>query len=231
LKYLITSLLFCCSFFSFSQTEDAHVWTGAGLSYKISNKLSLGYETQTRFYKNASTLRVYLNQIGASYKITDDFKIGLDYRFSRKKKNYYFVSDNRFMLNASYGYKIKPLNTKFSIRGRFQHSFDRLNTINSVITPNFSNTARVKLSAKYKFPNFKRVSPFVSYEYFKSLDQENIIFFSSANRLSGGLNLDLPKKHEVKLAYIYQTSNGSAIDIRHIYSIQYTYNLEKLFNK
>ena len=105
-----------CPFLIFSQTEDAHLWTGAGVSTKITKELSIEYQTQTRFYKNASVLRVYLNQIGASYKVTDDFKIGLDYRFSRKKKNDYFVSDNRFMLNASYGYKIKPINTKFSIR-------------------------------------------------------------------------------------------------------------------
>ena len=215
-----------------SQTVDAHLWTGVGLSYKINDKFSVDYKTQTRFYKNVSTLRVYFNQIGGSFKITDDFKVALDYRFSRKKKNdAYFVSENRFMLNAIYGYSVKPIQTKFSVRARYQNGFDRLTTINDVITPNISNMFRLKLTAKYKNRDFKRVQPFVSYEMFKSLDAEPIKFGINTHRMKLGVLLDLPKKHEVKLAYIFQKNNGSIPEIRHIYTIQYTYSLNALIGK
>ena len=231
LKKLILYILLLVPYCGISQTEDAHLWTGAGVSLKVDKKLSFGYETQTRFYNNVSSLRVYLNQIGASYKITKDFKVGLDYRFSRKKKDYYYVSDNRLMFNASYGYKIKPANMKLTVRARYQNSFDRLNTINSTIEPNISNVFRMKVVAKYKNPDFKRVQPFVGYEYFKSLDAEPIQFATNRFRVIGGLHLDLPKKHELKLYYIYQESNKAVPEIDHIYSIQYTYNLEGLFGK
>lgn len=228
MKKIILHILFLIPFFGITQVEDAHLWTGTGLSYSVDDKLSLGYETQTRFYKNVSTLRVYLNQFGASYKVTKDFKVGLDYRFSRKKKDYYFVSENRLMLNASYGYKIKPLNTKLTVRARYQNSFDRLSTINSTITPNISNVFRVKFTVKYKNPDFKRVQPFVGYEFFKSLDPEPIDFTANRYRIIGGINLDLPSKHELKLYYIYQVSNGNAPELDHIFSVQYSYNLSGL---
>lgn len=231
MKKILIYILLLSPVFGYSQIEDAHLWTGAGISLKVDKKLSINYETQTRFYKNASILRVYLNQIGGTYKITKDFKVGLDYRFSRKRKNYYYVSENRFMLNAAYGYKVSPINTKFSARVRYQNSFDRLKVINETINPNISNVFRIKIVAKYKITDFKRVQPFIGYEYFKSLDAEPIEFAVDAYRIMGGVNLDLPKKHEVKLNYIFQKSNGTAPEIRHIYSIQYTYNLEGLFVK
>jgi len=217
-------------FFGSSQiVTDAHLWTGVGVSAKLNSKLSAGYETQTRFYKNASTLRVYLNQVGVAYKITDDLKVGLDYRFSRKNKGNYFVSENRFMLNTAYGYKVKPINTKFSIRLRYQNSFDRLKTINETITPNISNVFRAKIIAKYKQPNFKRIQPFIGAEIFKSLDPSNHNYSVDAYRLIGGVHLDLPFKNEVKLYYVYQKNFGNILESRHIYSIQYNYDLSNLF--
>ncbi len=214
-----------------AQTIDAHLWTGVGLAVKVNKKLSIGYETQTRFKNNASTLGTYLNQIGGSYKVTKDLNVGLDYRFSRKRKDYYYLNDNRLMMNVAYGYKLKPIGIKLKARARYQHSFDRLSTINETITPNFSNVLRLKLTAKYKYDDFKRIQPFISYEYYKSLDPEPIQFTANAYRLSGGLFFDLPFKNELKLYYIYEVENKSTPEVNHIYSIQYTYNLDKLFSK
>ena len=232
MKKLIFYIFLCLPILGQSQTVDAHTWAGLGLSYKINDKFSVDYKTQTRFYRNASVLRVYFNQIGGSFKITDDFKVGLDYRFSRKKKNdAYFVSENRFMINAIYGYSVKPINMKLSVRARYQNGFDRLSTINNIIAPNIFNVFRLKFTAKYKNPEFKRVQPYIGYELFKSLDPEPIKFGVNTYRVKAGVLLDLPKKHEVKLYYIYQKNNGSIQEIRHIYAIQYMYSLNALFGK
>lgn len=215
----------------YSQVNDAHLWTGAGVSLDLNEKFSVDYKTQTRFYKNASSLRVYLNQIGGTYKVMKGVKVGLNYRYSRKKKNYYFVNENRIILDGSYGYKIKGLNTKITARVRYQHAFDRLNTINETITPNTSDVFRVRFLAKYKNPNFKRVQPFVGYEYFKSLNAEPINFPINSFRVLAGISLDLPHKHAVKLNYIYQGSNKAIPVVNHIYAFQYTYDLSGLFGK
>ncbi len=229
MKGLILIISFVVSIFGYSQINDAHLWTGAGLDVKVNDKFSVDYKMQTRFYNNATSLRVYLNQIGASYKIASGLKVGLNYRYSRKKKDYYFVSENRIILDAAYGYKIKDINTKVTARVRYQHAFDRLKTINETITPNTSDVFRFRLLAKYKNPDFKRVQPFVGYEYFKSLNPEPIKFVLNSYRILAGINLDLPFKHEVKLNYIYQSSNKSTPEVDHIFAIQYTYNLEGLF--
>lgn len=229
-KLFVLAILFS-GFMSHSQIVDAHLWSGVGLNASINKKIEIGYKTQTRFYKNATTLRVYFNQLGVSYKVVKGVKVGVGYRFSRKKKkDSYFVSENRVMFNASYGYKIKPIGTKFTVRARYQTGFDRLKPINDVIYPNISNKFRVKVTAKYKYKDFKRVQPYVSYEFFKSLNAKPLEF-SLAQRFSAGLFLDLPFKNELKLAYIYQKNNGNIIEIRHIYMIQYAYNLGNLMKK
>lgn len=216
---------------AFAQSQDAHLWMGAGVSGKLSEKLSVGYESQVRLYKNASTVRVFFNQVGGSYEIVDDLKVGLEYRFARKRKDNYFVSSNRFMFNTSYGYKIDPISTKFKIRLRYQNSFDRLGVINETILPNISNVIRAKVSAKYKNVDFKRVQPFVAAEIFKSLNPEPIEFGVNAYRLSAGIFFDLPFKNELKVYYIYQQNYGVPIGIRHIYSFQYNYKLGNLLKK
>jgi hypothetical protein len=232
LKGLILIVSFIVSIIGYSQTKDAHLWTGAGLSMEVNKKFSVDYKMQTRFYTNATTLRVYLNQIGGTYKVASGLKVGLKYRYSRKKKAYtYFVNENRIILDAVYGYKLKDINTKISARVRYQHAFDRLSTINETITPNTSDVFRFRLLAKYKNPDFKRVQPFIGYEYFKSLNPEPISFAVNSYRILAGISLDLPHKHEVKLNYIFQSSNGTTPEVDHIYAIQYTYNLSGLFGK
>lgn len=215
----------------YTQINDAHLWTGAGLAMELTDKISVDYKMQTRFYKNATSLRVYLNQIGATYKIVKGFKVGVNYRFSRKKKEDYFVTENRLIMDAAYGYKIKKVSTNITTRIRYQHGFDRLRTINETIVPNTSDVFRIRVLAKYKNPSFKRIQPFVGYEYFKSLNAEPIYFPINSYRILAGINLDLPFKHEVKLSYIYQGSNKSVPEVNHIFAIQYNYNLEGLFGK
>lgn len=231
MKGLLLVISFSVSILGYSQIHDTHLWTGAGLSMELNDKVSVDYKMQTRFYKNAGALRVYLNQIGGTYKVGSGIKVGLKYRYSRKKKDYYFVNENRIILDGSYGYKIREINTKLTARIRYQHAFDRLTTINETITPNTSDVFRIRLLAKYKNRDFKRVQPFIGYEYFKSLNPEPINFPVNAYRILAGVNLDLPFKHELKLNYIYQASNKSAPEVDHIYAIQYTYNLSGLLGK
>jgi len=58
LKGLLLIISFSVSILGYSQVNDAHVWTGAGLSMELTKKFSIDYKMQTRFYKNSSALRV-----------------------------------------------------------------------------------------------------------------------------------------------------------------------------
>ncbi len=231
LNRIIFTVGLLTSFYAQGQIIDAHLWTGAGVNASLNKKIELGYKTQTRFYQNVNSLRVYFNQLSFSYKLSKGLKVRIAYRFSRKKKQYtYFASENRFVFDASYGYKVNAIGVKFLARARFQNAFDRLKPINDVIYPNINNKFRIKLTARYKYKDFKRIQPYISYEFFKSLNSQPVEF-SLAQRFSAGLFFDLPFKNELKLAYIYQKNNGNIIEIRHIYMIQYAYNLGNLLRK
>jgi hypothetical protein len=215
------------SVYGFSQNQDVNTWTGMSVSKDLNKKFTLAYEMQTRFYKNSTTLKTYLNQVGLEYELVEGLDASFEYRFSRKKKDYYFLSENRFMLNLSYGYKIDPANIKLSVRARFQNEFDRLKVINNFIKPTIENKFRIKFTVKYKNPDFKLIQPFLAYELFSVLGNSTSLV--SRNRFIGGLGIDLKKGHGVKIYYINQTDLDSPLEKNHIYSIQYSYNLDKIF--
>ena len=83
---------------------------------------------------------------------------------------------------------------------------------------------------KYKNKDFKRVQPFVSYEYYYAIQPSNSISTVDAYRLACGIDFDLPFKNELSLYYIFETENRSTIQKSHIWGIQYTYSFGKLIS-
>ncbi|MFT5822062.1 MAG: hypothetical protein ACI8ZM_003318 [Crocinitomix sp.] len=226
---LLSTLLF--SILSYGQNQDAQLWTGLGLKADLGKKISLKYETQARFYKNASTLRTYYNELSAGYELLKNFGLGVSYRYSRKNKEDYFTGENRFCLNADYSYKIAETGLRIKARARYQLGFDRTAVINDVIYPNIRSTFRCKFDLKYKNADFKRVMPFVGYELFKAIQPAG---FSGLDgyRIYAGLDFDLPARHELGIKYIYEMDYGSQQNITHNYVLQYNYVLpSKWFKK
>lgn len=226
----LTALFFSIS--AFSQTEDAEVWGGLGLKASPIKNLSLKYETQSRFYKNVSTLKTHYHEFSANYEFVKNLDIGTSYRYSRKNRETHFSGENRICLNLSYGQKLGKTGLRIKTRLRYQLAFDRTGVVNDVIYPRINNTFRWKVDLKYKNKEFKRVSPFVGYEYFKSIQPVGISGFADAYRVYGGLDFDLPARHELGLKYIYELENNAAPGISHIYVVQYNYSLpSKWFKK
>ena len=154
MRSLLLSTLFI-SIFGFSQNQDAQLWTGLGLKANIGDKVSLKYETQARFYKNASTLRTYYNELSVDYELVKNLSIGTSYRYSRKDREGYFAGENRICLNADYTHKIAKTGLRFKTRARYQLAFDRVGVINDVIYPNIRSTFRWKFDLKYKNSHVK----------------------------------------------------------------------------
>ena len=230
MRSLLLSTIFI-SILSFGQNQDAQLWTGLGLKADIGKKVSLKYETQARFYKNASTLRTYYNEFSATYEVVKNMGIGVSYRYSRKNKESHFAGENRFCLNADYSIKLAETGLRFKTRARYQLAFDRPGVINDVIYPNIGSTFRWKFNLKYKNDDFKRVSPFAGYELFKAI-QPSEFKGISADRIYAGIDFDLPKRHELGIKYIYEKDYSSQQNVTHNYVIQYNYSLpSKWFKK
>lgn len=214
-----------------AQKTDAMLWTGLCVKGKLIRDLSFSYETQTRFYQNVSAIGVYYNEISLDYEPVKDLQTGIIYRYSRKNKTDYWAGENRLALDLGYGIDIGETGINLKGRARYQWAFERLSVINDVIYPDIQHMFRFKLRAKYSIPNFKRVEPFVSYEFYHALQPSNNISGIDTYRLSGGIDIDLPAKQELTLFYIYEYEYRSVININHIYGIQYSYSLGKLYKK
>ena len=199
---------FFVSTLGFAQSQDAEVWTGIGLKANINKKFSLKYESQARFFKNASTLKTYYNELAANYEVIDNLKLGASYRYSRRNRESHFASDNRISLNSSYGFKLGKTGLKLKTRARYQYSFNRFGVINDFIYPDIDHLFRCKFELAYKNKSVKRISPFVGYELFKNIQPAGVIGLD-AYRAYGGLDFDLPARHELQLKYIYELENGN----------------------
>ncbi len=220
--------IFLGSSISFAQVSDANLWTGLAVKLPIIKDLTVGYETQTRFYQNVSVLKTYYNELGVRYRIMKGLSVSGKYRYARKFRDTYWDSENRFNLDASYSYKIKPASLRLKARFRYQVAFNRLGVINDIVYPRIKHTARFKLRVKYQNKDIKRIQPFVSTEFFTAVSPKNPISALDAFRFSGGVTFDLPMKFELDVAYIFEHENSAILENNHIYMIQLTYNLPTL---
>jgi hypothetical protein len=214
---------------SFGQTTDAEFWVGAGVSADLNKKINLSYETQGRFYKNASTLKTYYNELGGGYKLSKAFNVGLAYRFSRRNQETYFISNNRLCLNVEYAKKLGDSGLKLKLRGRYQFGFDRLNT--ETYSEDFRNLLRLKLDLKYEFKDFKRVIPVAGAELFKRINAPISYGPLSAYRFYAGFNFDLPARHSVSVRYLFEYENNAVQNNTHNYVIMYNYDLPSFKKK
>ncbi|MBK7131030.1 MAG: DUF2490 domain-containing protein [Crocinitomicaceae bacterium] len=226
MRIVFTALLFG-SVSAFTQIHDACIWTAAGLNADLTDKLSLGYNTEIRLYKNASTLDSYINEIGLGFKPIKNLSLGFDYRYSRKDQEGYFEGVHRFGAELSYDYKIEGTGIRLKARARYQLPFNYLGVINNAIYPDNRNVLRFKLSVKYRPTNLKLVQPFCSYELYKAVKPKNQFNAIDSYRLVFGATLDLPKRHSVDLYYMLENEFRSAPQVNHIYGIQYNYDLFK----
>ncbi len=208
---------------SFGQTTDAELWVGAGLSADINKKFNLSYETQGRFYKNASTLKTYYNELSGSYKLSKSFDVGLAYRFSRRNQETYFSSNNRLCLNVEFAKKLGDSGLKLKLRGRYQFGFDRIST--ETYSEDYRNLLRLKLDLKYELKDFKRVIPVVGAEIFRQLSAPISYAPFNAYRLYAGFNFDLPARHSVSVRYLFERENNAIQNNTHNYVIMYNYEL------
>ncbi|MCC7453416.1 MAG: DUF2490 domain-containing protein [Crocinitomix sp.] len=208
---------------SFGQTTDAELWVGAGLSADINKKFNLSYETQGRFYKNASTLKTYYNELSGSYKLSKSFDVGLAYRFSRRNQETYFSSNNRLCLNVGFAKKLGDSGLKLKLRGRYQFGFDRIST--ETYSEDYRNLLRLKLDLKYELKDFKRVIPVVGAEIFRQLSAPVSYAPFNAYRLYVGFNFDLPARHSVSVRYLFERENNAIQNNTHNYVIMYNYEL------
>ncbi len=222
-----TAAFILCSQAILAQTQDANVWISAGVGADLTDKLSLSYEMQTRFYKNASALDSYINEIGVAYEPLKNLELSGDYRYSRKNQESHYEGVHRLALNISYDYKIDGAGLRIKARVRYQVPFNYLGVINDAIYPDNRNVMRFKIGAKYTPTNLKKIQPFASYEFYKALSPKNIYNPIDSYRMTVGVSLNLPKRHSIDLYYLLEKEFRATPHLNHIFGVHYGYDIFK----
>ena len=215
---------------SFGQIKkDANFWTGVGLEMEVVKDLNVGLETQIRLNDNLSSFNQAYLEVDADYKLLKGLRAGIIYRYARKHSDYYF-NQNRLCLDLSYKYKL-DFGLSFKTRARYQHAFDRLSIVNGIF-PEKKNIYRQSFKISYSNKELKLISPFIGAEIFHSIQpvNENTGFLDTY-RIKAGANIDLAKRHSLKIFYTFEHEYRAANNRSFIYGIQYNYQFKSLYKK
>lgn len=159
------------------------VWTGFTVKKKLSDKFSVDLENQYRFNTDLGGLRQSFLELGVNYKAWKALEINAQYRFAFRQ---FVRNTNRFALNVSYKWKVKPVKMEIKFRSRFQ---------NTIVTYTGQSISffRNKLTLTYKIN--KKWNVYGAYEAFANMNDE---YEHQANRFSLGVHHELNKKFKLK---------------------------------
>jgi len=200
-------------FLSAQVVSDAKLWAGISVN-KSFNDLTISFTEEMRLDENISHIDKILSEIGAQYKITKGFYIGLNYRYSRdndyETKNY----DMKHRIDFGLTYKRKLNDFRFSFRTKIQSKSALPNENN----PTFS---RNKFALKYKLN--KKVIPFIAYEFYYQFNDQKVI---NRTRYSLGTSYKINSNNALKLFYLFETRfNTRNLKYNHIYGISYSIDI------
>jgi hypothetical protein len=227
MRKFTTILFVICALKLSAQSQDANLWVSGGVGADLTDKLSVSYEMQARFYKNATALDSYINEIGLAYEPLKNLELSGDYRYSRKNQESHYEGVHRIALNIAYDYKLDGTGLRLKARVRYQVPFNYLGVINDAIYPDNRNVMRFKIGAKYTPTNLKKIQPFANYEFYKALSPKNIYNPIDSYRITLGVSLNLPKRHSIDLYYLLEKEFRAIPQLNHIFGIHYGYDLFK----
>ena len=224
MRKLLVILFLLISIFGFSQRRDIGVWTSVSVEGKVANKkLLLGGSLNMRLDRNSSMIASYFPEVYLEYKFWKMFTLGAEYRLNIKRASFGgFVPKHRAAAYFILKKDIAPLQA--SVRVKYQYGWDARKRT-SFFQPIASHAMRVKV--KISYINWKLIKPYIGNEFTYDFGHHDLGKRFNLYRLSAGLNFNLPKRHEIKLKYIYNLEINVVNPWReHIASVGYLYTFK-----
>ncbi len=197
-KFLISYFLFLISYYSFSQWNDAGLWTSASVEKKITQTLSANFSEAFRFNENISELGSFFSEFGIEKKISKNLRASINYRFSSKRGIDDIYSQRyRYFVDLNFRKKISKIvvNYRARIQSQIKNNFSRENISNP------ENHWRNKISLRYNLE--KKYQPFISGEWWYPLNNPKQKYFDNL-RCAAGLQYEINKMSSVELYYMIQ---------------------------
>ena len=244
-KQLIATLLLmlCTAIFpTLSHADDAGLIVSAGVSRKLTKKLSMGFDAEFRSRNNFRTASRVGLAADVSYKVLPWLKAsgGYDLLFDNNQEKLTYQDDgvsynnwrpsywgvrHRFNVSLTGSYKIQRV--ELSLRERWQYTYRPSRVIDNFdfdegewedheVKGKGKNVLRSRLQAEWDIPKCK-FDPYASVELHstRQLDQTRVIV---------GVSHSLKKKHNFKLYYRGQYYRDKSDDTNiHMLGMGYTY--------
>ena len=217
MKYPAFLFFLLISFCSYSQATDIGLWSGVGVEKKINKSFSVNLNAQTRFTDNISIMRVFLGELGVSYKITKHWEIsGYSRYIGRRKKTddktgYYYRPYHRFYADLAYDHKLWKL--KFDYRLRYQNQF-KDDTSTDGLEPDKSY---LRNKFGLSFPNKSRFTPYVSTDVFYQLGGTGF----DQMRNKAGVEIAINKRNKLDISGFTDYQLQGSQDNRFLLGVNY----------
>lgn len=220
LFFILGVAFFCHSKQLQAQTRDAGLWTSASFETKIIKKLTLAVSQEIRLNENMTEVGTIFSDAGLTYKLSKNFKVGLNYRFIKKREiNNLYSTRHRGYIDIKYLKKNKPF--EFQFRSRIQDEYSDIGKASDGGIPEYY--LRNKLSVSLDLD--KAFSPYGAIELFSPLNYQRNIVFDNV-RVSAGLSYSISKHHKIDAFYLIQKElNTSEPETEYILGLGYSFSL------
>jgi long-subunit fatty acid transport protein len=147
LLLLISNSVWCQEI---KKTRDIGLWAGIGANFDLNKKWNAFLNQEVRSFDNGIKLQKSISDIGVTYQINKQFKLGAGLRYSYdRKKDYTFTNDIRYNVDFKFKYKlIKHLSLRYRLR--FQHNYINLFTFTPDIEEKSNLRNRIRLQYTLK---------------------------------------------------------------------------------
>lgn len=207
-----------------AQTTDFGMWNTLSINKEFSDKFSVGIDQELRLRDNLSTLNLIYTNVGASYKVTDYFKVSLVYRFVDKHKDD-LTWGIRHRGYIDLMFKVKPAKFSIAYRARLQSEWR-----GTGYDAAFGNIPEVFLrnSLKIGFKATDNIEPYVGTEVRWQIQNPRIPYHETIDRgrFFVGLNYEINKHNTIGTYYLLQKEvNVIDRETLNIWGLEYTINL------
>ncbi|MFH1830246.1 MAG: DUF2490 domain-containing protein [Pseudomonadota bacterium] len=163
----ITFFIFLLSLYSSSAmaASDLRLWLEAGLRYRITKKLHLGFDQHVRFDDDVSHVEEVSPEIFVRYRVVKFFRVGGGYRliFEPLSDNGNSYTDiwHRFFVDFLFSHTMKPVTLRYRLRFQEQFGWPQDKTPETL---QVKHTVRNKLGIHFNLG--KGFTPFIAGEVF-----------------------------------------------------------------
>jgi len=192
-KFILSRLLWLSILFPkfIFGLDDFESWSSIGFEKNLPHSFSLSFKQGLRLKEQLSVFKQTLSELSISYKLLDNLKIEIPYRYIIYKNK----TKHRVSLSASHKYKM--MSFYFKHRIKYQRTYEKKEYLEGLI--------RNKMYVYYKLK--KKLEPFISSEFFHFYEQGQYQF--DELRLAFGFNINLSKKQSLKVSYTLKSKDLS----------------------